>query len=70
MAPRVHIEARRAPDHPRQWLFRIADNGIGLALCQRIVERYKGRIWVESEPGKGTAFLFTLPEVDPEKVEP
>ena len=59
----ANIEKLFAPHYrvERKETEKIQGFGIGLYLCAEIIKRHKGKIWVESEPGKGSTFRFTLP---------
>lgn len=56
--PRLSVTAEQVVFD--RWRFAVADNGIGLALCRRIVHRFSRTIRVTSTPGSGTTFFFTL----------
>ncbi|MGH2574325.1 MAG: sensor histidine kinase, partial [Ignavibacteria bacterium] len=54
---RIFLVFQKLHDHKKY-----PGSGIGLALCKRVIEKHNGKIWFESEAGKGTTFYFTLPE--------
>ena len=54
----LYIDARSFAE---QLLHEFPGSGLGLSLCKKIVERHGGALWLESEPGQGSTFYFTLP---------
>jgi light-regulated signal transduction histidine kinase (bacteriophytochrome) len=61
---RIFIVFQKLHDHRKY-----PGSGIGLALCKRVIEKHGGKIWFESEVGKGTTFYFTLPILEDMKAE-
>jgi PAS domain S-box-containing protein len=61
---RIFIVFQKLHDHRKY-----PGSGIGLALCKRVIEKHGGKIWFESEVGKGTTFYFTLPVLEVKKPE-
>lgn len=59
---RIFIVFQKLHDHRKY-----PGSGIGLALCKRVIEKHGGKIWFESEVGKGTTFFFTLPILEEKK---
>ncbi|KXK55580.1 MAG: sensory box histidine kinase [Chlorobi bacterium OLB5] len=61
---RIFIVFQKLHDHRKY-----PGSGIGLALCKRVIEKHGGKIWFESEVGKGTTFYFTLPVYEDKKIK-
>lgn len=69
--PHIHISSQQ---NGSEWIFSVRDNnigcgdypgsGIGLAFGEKIIQRHRGRIWVEPEPGLGTMLYFTIPVLE------